>query len=55
MKDHSQAGWFYFTGFIGAMVYFIGQADGFWPSVLGIVKAAIWPAFLIYKVFLYIS
>ncbi|MEK7142600.1 MAG: hypothetical protein AAB785_00130 [Patescibacteria group bacterium] len=37
--------------FIGAAVYFIQQADGFWMGVLGLLKAIVWPAMLIYKVF----
>lgn len=38
----------YGLGFIGAVVYYIQQADGFWAGVLGIVKAFVWPAFLVY-------
>ena len=39
----------YFLGFIGAVVYYIQQATGFWSGVLGVLKAIVWPAFLIYK------
>jgi len=35
-------------GLIGALVYYIQQADGFWPAILGILKALVWPAFLTY-------
>lgn len=41
----------YGLAFIGAAVYFVQQADGFWKGVLGILKAMVWPAILIYKVF----
>lgn len=41
----------YFLAFIGTAVYYIGQADGFWVGVLGILKAIIWPAMLIHEVF----
>ena len=34
--------------FIGAAVYFIGQATGFWMGVLGFLKAMVWPAFVVY-------
>jgi len=44
-------GGIYGLAMIGAAVYYIGQADGFWIGVLGILKAIIWPAMLIYKVF----
>ena len=39
----------YFLGFIGAAVYFVQQAHGFWLGVLGVLKAMVWPAFLVYK------
>jgi hypothetical protein len=44
-------GCFGFLTFIGAAVYFIQQVSGFWPIVLAILKAVVWPAFLVYKVF----
>lgn len=37
--------------FIGAAVYFIQQADTFGVGLLGFLKAIVWPALLIYKVF----
>lgn len=37
--------------FIGAAVYYIQQSTGFWMGVLGILKAVVWPAMLIYKIF----
>jgi hypothetical protein len=39
----------YFLGFIGAAVYYIQTAAGFWSGVLGVLKALVWPAFLIYE------
>jgi hypothetical protein len=39
----------YGLGLIGALVYYIQQADGFWQGVLGILKALVWPAFLVYE------
>jgi hypothetical protein len=39
----------YGLGFIGAAVYFIQSATGFWIGVLGVGKAIVWPAFLVYK------
>lgn len=38
----------YGLGFIGAAVYYISTAAGFWAGVLGILKAVVWPAFLVY-------
>jgi hypothetical protein len=48
-------GGIYFLGFIGATVYFIQAADGFWSGVLGVLKALVWPAFLIYDVLKFLS
>jgi hypothetical protein len=38
----------YGLGFIGAAVYYISTATGFWMGVLGFLKAIVWPAFLVY-------
>jgi hypothetical protein len=48
-------GVFYFFGMIGVAVYYIQQISGFWPIVLAILKAIVWPAFLVYKVFSYLN
>lgn len=39
----------YFFGFIGAAIFFIGQATTFWMGVLGFLKAIIWPVFMVYE------
>lgn len=39
----------YGMGFIGAVIYFIQQADGFWVGVLGVLQAIIWPVIVVYK------
>ncbi|MFY0627461.1 MAG: hypothetical protein JXR07_14260 [Reichenbachiella sp.] len=41
----------YILGFIGASVYYISAATGFWMGVLGVLKAFVWPAFLVYSAF----
>ena len=41
----------YGVGIIGAAVYFISTATGFWIGVLGFLKALVWPAFLVYEAF----
>lgn len=38
----------YFLGFIGALIYFLQQADTFWQGVLGVLEAFVWPVLLIY-------
>lgn len=42
----------YGLGFFGAAVYFISHATGFWMGVLGLLKAIVWPAFLVYEAFI---
>ena len=39
----------YFLGLIGAAIYYISTATGFWNGVLGVLKALVWPAFLVFE------
>lgn len=39
----------YGLGFVGAVIYYIQTASGFWMGVLGVLKAIVWPAFLVYE------
>lgn len=41
----------YGLGFIGAAIYFISHASGFWMGFIGFLKALVWPAFLVYEAF----
>ena len=45
----------YFLGFIGAVVYYISTASGFWMGVLGVLKALVWPAFLVFEVLKFVG
>lgn len=45
------AGGFWFMGFIGAAIHFVSQADGFWNVIVAFLKSAVWPAYLVNKVF----
>lgn len=38
----------YGLGFIGAAIYYIAHATGFWVGVLGFLKAIVWPVFVVY-------
>lgn len=40
----------YFLAIIGAAVYFIQQAHSFGDGLLGVLKAIVWPAVLLYGV-----
>ena len=39
----------YGLGLIGAAIYFISSATSFWMGALGLLKAIVWPAFLVYE------
>ena len=48
-RGHSSSNAVYGLGFIGAAIFYIGHATTFWIGVLGLLKAIVWPAFLIYE------
>ena len=48
-KECQKCGGVYFLGFIGAVIYYIQTSTSFWNGVLGILKAIVWPAMLVYK------
>ena len=41
----------YCLGLIGTAVYFIANATTFWMGVFGLLKALVWPVFLVYYIF----
>lgn len=45
----------YILGFVGAAVYYISTATGFWVGVLGFLKAMVWPAFLVFELLKYLG
>jgi hypothetical protein len=51
VQENPQSGAIYGLGFIGAAIFFISQATSFWMGVLGVLKAIVWPAFLVYEAF----
>jgi hypothetical protein len=40
----------YCLGVIGAAIYFISHTAGFWNVVLAILKALVWPVFVVLKI-----
>ena len=45
----------YGLGLIGAAVWYWQQADDFLPHVWGLLKALVWPAFVVYDLLAHIS
>lgn len=39
----------YAFGIMGAATYYISHATSFWVGVLGVLKAIVWPAMLVYQ------
>jgi len=51
-SSHCQGGSaVYGLGLIGALVYFLQHATSFGEGVIGVLKAIVWPALLVYKAF----
>jgi hypothetical protein len=55
VQQNAPSGAIYGLGFLGAAVYFIAHATGFWMGVIGFLKALVWPAFLVYELFRHIA
>jgi hypothetical protein len=49
MQGNASQGAIYGLGLMGAAVYYIAHATCFWAGVLGVLKAIVWPAFLVYE------
>lgn len=49
-RPASPCGLILFVAYFGAAVYFAHLANGFWGIVLALLKAAIWPAYVLYHV-----
>lgn len=46
---------FYGIGLIGALVFYIQHANGFWPVAAAIFKAIVWPAFMVYDLLRFLA
>lgn len=49
IQQHGPNSAVYGLGFIGAVIYYISNATTFWLGALGVLKAIVWPAFLVYE------
>ena len=49
IQQHGPNSAVYGLGLIGAVIYFVSNATSFWMGVLGVLKALVWPAFLVYE------
>lgn len=51
VQNAGPLGFIGFMAYIGAAVYFINQASGFWAVIWALIKAIVWPAILLYHGF----
>ena len=49
VSSNAGAGIIYCLGLIGALIYYIQTSVGFWGVIVGILKAIVWPGFLVYE------
>lgn len=47
--DQATLGWLAFTAYIGAVIYFFQLDQTFWGFVLAVLKAAVWPAYVVFE------
>ena len=47
VSNNASGGFFYFMGFLGAAIFFIGKAASFGAGIVAFLKAIIWPLFLV--------
>jgi hypothetical protein len=48
-SGQAASGGIYGLAFLGAAVYYIQHSATFWMGVLGVLKALVWPALVVYK------
>ncbi len=50
VTDYGPWGWVLFTAYIGAAIYFFQLEPTIWGFILALIKAAFWPAFVLFEV-----
>lgn len=53
IKQVTESNGLYGLGMIGAAIYYITTADGFWMGLFGLLKALVWPGFFVYEALKY--
>lgn len=51
MNCNASGGAVYGLGLIGALIYFLQHAQTLGQGLVGTIKAILWPAFFVFKVF----
>ncbi len=50
IHEEGSMGFVLFLSWIGALVYFVQQSEGFGGFIVAILKACVWPAYVLYEV-----
>ena len=50
VTDQGPFGWIFFAAYIGAVIYFFLLDFTFWGFVLALIKAAFWPAYVLFEI-----
>ena len=45
----------YGIGIIGAAIYYVQVASGFWEIIVAFLKALVWPAFVVYDLLKFLA
>lgn len=48
-------GGIYGMAFVGALIYYISNATSFWVGAVGVLKAIVWPAMIVYKLLKFLN
>lgn len=54
-KTAAPSGAIYGLGFVGALIFYISTASGVGAGLVGIIKAILWPAFLVYELMKFLN
>ncbi len=49
VSNNSAPGVIYGLGVLGAIIYYLQHATTFWMGIIGILKAIVWPAFIVFR------
>lgn len=49
-KSDGSMGFVMFMAWVGALVYFVQQSEGFGGFIVAVIKACVWPALVVYEV-----
>lgn len=52
---HGSGSAVYGLGFLGALIYYLSTATSITAGLIGIVKAILWPAFLVFSLMKYLG